>query len=464
MKWFKKALAFGLSVILAAGVLTGCTGNRLEETGELHIYNLVNSKTMHSSGFFEIVELLYRGRYSRVDFDYRTSETSYGAFCYGNGITPEIEEELQQFYDNVPTSMMKGKCEDVIIADTFYQWFEDVTPPDYNKMMCAGAFIDLKPVLAEVAPELDLSAYDSLLVDGKLYAVPVYREPYYLYSAENMLQKWGFDFNPKDSVLTFLRKCAAWQEEHADDPDAPVVFTRQAWKYLYYNIFNILGTGAVNYQTGTANFDDSAVLETLELLKALQSDYDEPLNDDLDGNSLTEIYDHALFGRSGGAYDCLMMRVQGFNYLHDQSVLVPLLQLDGKAATGSDTYLMVPDNAANKLNAVRYVALVLESIQKKQQDWSASIPMFYNRNIVFSWDGDEEALERNLERGGQLFYTSDDFADTVRYMYQNQGDVCMPSYWYHSLKNLFDSYLNGKITIDTLAFDVQSRLEIYITE
>ena len=49
-------------------------------------------------------------------------------------------------------------------------------------------------------------------------------------------------------------------------------------------------------------------------------------------------------------------------------------------------------------------------------------------------------------------------------MYHNQGDICMPSYWYHSLKYLFDDYMNGEMSIDELMTDVQDRLKIYVSE
>ncbi len=456
--------AIGLSLLLTLGCLTGCSSS-LKETDALNIYNLVDSSSTGISGFYEVVFYLFQGQYPDIAFNYRVSDLDDTALTYGDGITAEMGEVLQEYYDNVSVSIMKGDCEDVIYVDTYYQWFSDVTPPDYNKMIRAGAFMDLKPILTELSPDLDLSAFDSLLIDGKLYAVPIYRQPYYIFSAENMLEKWGFDYDSEDNILTFLRKCAVWKEEHASDMEAPEVFTKQAWDYIYYNLFNIMGIEVVDFEDGAANFNIPELLEAIELLKSLRSDFEEPLMNDLASvENQTLIYDRVLFGRSAGTYDGAMMAAIGYNYINDPSVLVPLLQLDGKTATSCATFLMIPENAENKLNAAKYVALVLESVVSHQK-MEGKIPSKpRNANPMFAWDVGEEAFENSLTKTRPILVSAESVPDTVRSMYKNQGDIRMPTYWYHSLKYLFDDYMAGEISIDTLASDVQSRLEIYVTE
>ncbi len=466
MKKWTKLLAVGLTLLLTFGCLTGCAGNDLKETDALNIYNLVNTKRMYSSGFYESLLYLYEMEYPDVTVDYRASDLDDYALTYGQNLTPEIGEALQQYYDSVSVSIMKGDCEDVIYADNFYQWFSDVTPPDYNKMIRSGAFLDMKPILEEIAPDLDLSVYDSLFIDGKLYAVPIYRQPYVLYSAENMLDKWGFDFDPNEDVLTFLRKCVAWQEEHALDKNAPSVFTKQAWDYVYYNLFNIMGSNVVDYEAKTVSFDDEQILEAISLLKQLQSDIVEPMYQDVDeAINQTLIYDVALFGRTGGSYDNLIMSYRGWgtNYLNDPVVVMPLWQLDGKIATASSTYLMIPANAKNKLNAARYVAILLETVTSIQSKES-NVNYPPNTNPIYAWDVGEEILEQHMVKSRPLLVSADRVKDDVWNMYHNQGNIKMPTYWFHSLKYLFDDYMAGGITIDTLASDVQSRLEIYVTE
>ncbi len=463
----KKLLAITLSLLLSFSCLTGCADTSLKETDQLNIYNLINAKSSYGSGFYELIMHSYQSKYPDVASDYRTSDIDDYSLAYGQNITPELGAQLQENYDSISTSIMKGDSEDIIYADTFYQWFSDVTPPDYNKMIRSGAFLDMKPILEQIAPELDLSLFDSLLIDGKLYAVPVFRQPYVLYSAENMLQRWGFDFDPNEDILTFLRNCAAWKEEHSEDENAPVVFTRQAWEYIYYNLFNIMGVDAVDYESGTASFDDPQILEAFELLQALQSDLTEPICQDLyEVENQTLIYDRALFGITGGAYDNAVMSTRigsGVNYLNDPIVIMPLLQLDGKIATASNTYLMIPANAKNKLNAARYVALVLESI-KSRQSLELVIPTPLNFNSLYCWDAGEAALAECMAKTRPLLVSAEGVEELVWDLYRNQGDVKMPSYWFHSLKYLFDDYMAWEISIDTLASDVQSRLEIYVTE
>ena len=464
-KFWLRGIALLLSLLILCPLLTGCGEQTIKETNEFSVYNLINSKIpMKSSGFYEYVISEYASRYPDVSLDYRTSDLDYVALIWGDGITDEIGDALQEYYDSISIDIMKGNCKDIIYADTFYQWFYDVTPPDYNKMICAGAFIDLKPLLSEIAPELDLSVYDSLLIDGKLYAIPFYRQPYTIASAEKMLDKWGFNFDANDDILTFLRKCAAWQEEHSYDNDAPVVFTKQAWDYIYYNIFNIIGTDVIDYENRTANFDAPKVREVIELLYQLKSDYEEPTGNAVDHGNETLIYDKALFGHPDGTYSTLMMAAHGYNYLNDPALIMPLRQMDGNVATGSYTYFMIPENAKNKYNAARYIALVQESvisIQKHERKVSGNR---YAWNYLYSFDIKPDEFENLISNHIQLNYASDHVADTVRNMYHNQGDICMPSYWYHNLKHLFDDYMNGEMSIDELMTDVQDRLQIYVSE
>lgn len=460
----KKALATGMALIMMGAALTGCGGDSLQETDELHVYNLIDDKTRNISGFYEQVSYLFPIENPDIKFDYRKSDIDYTALTFGN-VTPEVAQTLQQHYDGLSVDIMKGKCEDVVFADTFYQWFDEVTPPDYEKMIRAGAFLDLKPLLAEYAPDVDLSVYDDLLIDGKLYAVPVWREPYRVYSAEKMLADWEFPYDPNDDVLTFLRKCAEWQKQHEKHEIAPVVFTKQAWDNLYLNIFNIMGLDVVNYDEAKANFNQPEIKEALELLKQLKSDYIEPNIADFDSqSSMTQIYNNALFGIKDATYDSNTMRAIGYNYLNDASVIIPLRQLDGKCATTADAYLMIPTSAKNKRNAAKYVAFVLKSFIDLQKGESKITFLVSNRSRAFCMDVDEAKYKESLERSNQKLYASADYEETCLDMYHNQGNLDMPNCWYHSLKKLFDDYMNDTITIDTLVEDVQKRLKIYVSE
>jgi ABC-type glycerol-3-phosphate transport system substrate-binding protein len=224
MKRLKKILSLITAAALCVGLLAGCgSSGTLTETNRLNIYNIAGNDS-RKLAFCYSVNSRFQANYPDVGLDYRTSEYQYYVFTFGSGITDKVKDELQQYYDSVSVNIMKGKGEDVIFADTFYQWFDDVTPPDWQKMVRAGAFADLIPLVSNYAPDIDLSVFDDLLIDGKLYAIPVAREPFYIFSAEKMLEKWGFDFDASDDTLTFLRKCAQWQQEHETDPSAPVVF------------------------------------------------------------------------------------------------------------------------------------------------------------------------------------------------------------------------------------------------
>lgn len=463
-KWVRRVLAGVVSAAMCCTMMAGCGGGDMPETNVVKMYNLVPKYPL-----MRYVEYQFQVDNRDIGFDYRMPMPDFSTtFMFGSDMAAKGEEAakvLQQYYDGMSIEILKGECEDIVMADTFYQLFDDVTPPDYNKMIRAGGFTDLKPLLAEYAPEIDLSVYDSLLIDGKLYAVPINRGPYCIYSAEKLLEQWDFDLNPKDDILTFLRKCATWKAAHAEEEDAPEVFTKLAWNYIYMNIFNIVGLDVVNYTEGTANFDDARMKEVLELLRELKSDVGrEVRGDELLWNSPAREYGLTLFSASCELYDAEMLRAYGGNYMNDLSVLMPLLQLDGKTATSSNIFLMIPDTAANKRNAAKYIATYLKAIYTLQTEGGTLLKDFYYCYPDFVWENDEAAFESYLTQDKKVYYASADYADTIRNMYHNQGDILMPPYWFCSLQYLFDNYMAGKISIDTLASDVQSRLEIYVTE
>ena len=85
-------------------------------------------------------------------------------------------------------------------------------------------------------------------------------------------------------------------------------------------------------------------------------------------------------------------------------------------------------------------------------------------DYYFPYDKGEEEFETRLKDCKYTVFSSAAYPDTNRYMYENQGKVCYPSYWVHKLQYLFDDYMNGEMSIDELMTDVQDRLEIYVSE
>ena len=455
-KFLLRGIALLLSLLMISS-LSGCTDNTLKETNVLKMYDPTKSK----EDTYSVTKLLrdeFSVKYPDVGLDITEATYNFDRAIFSGGSLPdEAGYELQTWYDQLGVSIMKGSSDDLIFADTYYRYFDFVTPPDYQKMIRAGAFTDLLPLLKEQLPDFDFSVFDEQLIDGKLYAVPLQRKPYYIYGLENNLQEWDFDLNETDDILTFLRKCSAWQDANADDPNAPEVFTKQAWEYIYRNIFNIVGLDVVDYNTGEANFNTPELKEILELLFNLRSEIEEPIFEELEDYTPSEA-PKTLFGAELGAYDSMMIFTLYNNFYSDQSVLVPLLQLDGKAATSSQAYFMVPQTAKNKLNAVRYIATYLELMYMPNEK------VLLGFDYYFPYDKGEEEFETRLKDCKYTVFSSAAYPDTNRYMYENQGKVCYPSYWVHKLQYLFDDYMNGEMSIDELMTDVQDRLKIYFSE
>ncbi len=439
-------------LLVFAMLLTGLTGCEfgLQQTDGLKIDTLDTGDT-----YYQHIKASYQKQYPNVTVSDCSSLCSYKAHMqFGDSLDFDEMMYLQNYYDQLTSDLIKGVPKDIIFMDNYYRWFDTGTPPDYQMMMEAGKFADLKPLFAKYAPEVDISRFTPWEKDGKLYAVPVFSQPFVLYSMENLLAKWDFELDTNDNILVFLRKCAAWEQEHGTNPNAPSVFSRQAWEFLYQNIFDILGVEILNYDAHTADFDQPEVLEILQLLKSLRCDISEPVLGKLDSQPLSEVYGNFLFGRMGGWYDGAVLASCGS--LIDHSVSVPLWQQDGRMAVSSSLYLMIPQKAVNKRNAIQYLAMYIDSSKYDR----ASMMQY-----LFSYFGmDKEYFENGLNVLTVRAYVTADFKDVARKMYENQGKGCLPTYWSRSLVDLLDDYMLGAISIKELKKQAQMRLENYITE
>ena len=97
-KFLLRGIALLLSSLILCPLLTGCGEQTIKETNEFSVYNLINSKIpMKSSGFYEYVISEYASRYPDVSLDYRTSDLDYVALIWGDGITDEIGDALQEY-------------------------------------------------------------------------------------------------------------------------------------------------------------------------------------------------------------------------------------------------------------------------------------------------------------------------------------------------------------------------------
>ena len=468
---WNKILAAALSMVLTAATFTGCTAQKLPEPTE----ELVVDFPMSFGTAFQPTLIYLAKNYSdpkfAFDYTYATDKTIDTLIRCGvnyessKGLgTPEGNAEniskLQTYYDEQKNALVKGEAKDIIFADTAFQSTTELTPNDYTKMMKSGAFTDLLPLFSKYAPDLDLSAYEGLLTaDGKLYAIPVFTNPYYLQGAESVLEQWDFEADPEDDILTFLRKCKAWQDANADDPNAPAVFSKPAWEYMLQNIFSIISTDSIDWDKDTLDLTSSEIKEIISLLCDLKSGIDEPTW--ASENSYRDLYGKFLFGCRLGLYDMTFHIQVYMPYLlaDHRTVVMPLRNLDGKVNAKAIAYMLVPSNAKNQVNAVKFIASYLQAQHEDPVEQ-------YNAFEFDVCEFPEQAAKARFDKYIDLysFRGSEDFTETMWDMYEDRGDICMPSYWYHSLKYLFDDYMTGEMSIDELMTDVQDRLQIYVSE
>ena len=470
-KIYRKWLSALTTAAIFCGSLTGCATQSLPEpTGELVVDFPMSLETA-----FEPTIIYLKTNYSdpkfSFDYTYETDSTFGQILRFGVNVeglkdyhgTPTEKAEMiarvQAYYDEQKNALVKGEAKDIIFADSAFQSTTELTPNDYTKMMKSGAFTDLLPLFSKYAPDLDLSAYEGLLTaDGKLYAIPVFTNLFYLQGAESVLKQWNFEVNPEDDTLTFLRKCKAWQDANKGNPDAPEVFSKPAWEFMLQNIFSIISTDSIDWDKDTLDLTSSEIKEIISLLCDLKSDIDEPTL--ASENSYRDLYGKFLFGCRLGLYD-MTFHIQVLPYLlaDHRTVVMPLRNLDGKVNAKATAYMLVPSNAKNQVNAVKFIASYLQAQHEDPVEQ-------YNAFEFDVCEFPEQAAKARYDKFIDWYSSlgSEDFTETMWDMYEDRGDICMPSYWYHSLKYLFDDYMNGEMSVDELMTDVQDRLKIYVSE
>ena len=104
-----KAISSIIAGLMICTSLTGCGADTaLKETNELNIFNLVDDTIpMKNSGFYSVLAYDYQAANPEVKLDYRTSDLDDAALTFGGGITNEMADYLQNYYDTVSINIMK---------------------------------------------------------------------------------------------------------------------------------------------------------------------------------------------------------------------------------------------------------------------------------------------------------------------------------------------------------------------
>ena len=434
----KKRTGITAMVLIVSILLSGCGGKTVEQKNDsLSFYFLSNA----NDPWYMAAEKNVLETYPDIETDLKWWSASQYMMRFPweyryTEITP-----LQEYYEKITSDLRKDQAGDIVMGDVFYLNWPEAVPPDWYKLMKNGAFADLN-TLAEENGQLDITAYvknnsDTSVASEKqwtfvpiLYGRCVYDAP------KELLEKWNFSFpEPTNEeypdvffmkITEFLELCADWVETYGDDPDAPSLMPDYQFRILKSVAFDVCGLKIADYETGKVDFDNPTVKRILEALRTISAD----------------IEDSGLGDQ--GTYEFEKEAYQQQRYL--------LYANRPENTTG--------DWAVFSLNDVNGVYVCQYALR-----WVA-IPAS-SKNQAIAYDYIQALLEEEAGSNSDFGALADDYK-VIPPEFQDPNlkvsNVVIPSTWQYALSDLFDNYYAGSMETDEFMNQVQSRLEVYITE
>ena len=353
---------------------------------------------------------------------------------------------LQEYYDKITSDLRKDQAGDIVMGDATYLEWPEATPPDWYKLMKNGAFVDLN-TLAEENGQLDTTTYmkansDSAAASEDRWTfVPILDSILVYRTTRELAEKWGLSlpeptfeeypdiFNSK--ITEFLELCADWVEEHGDDPNAPSIMPDYQFHILKSVVFDVCGLKIADYETGKVDFDNPTVKRILEALRTIS----------------TDIEDSGLGDQ--GTYDFEKEAYKQQKYL---------------------LYRTYPEDPERDGMMGDWVSFIVEDINGSYAchyalRWVA-IPAS-SKNQTIAYDYIQALLEEDVVNNGYSWNEVDHGYKPYRDQIPESSktsNIVIPSTWQYALSDLFDSYYAGNMETDEFMNQVQSRLEVYITE
>ena len=432
----KKRTGITAIILIISILISGCGGKTVEQKNDSLSFYFSNIRN----------DRWYTGAKENILESYPDIEVNLNWWAAGQyymftsrehqdtDITP-----LQEYYDKITSDLRKDQAGDIVMGDATYLEWPEATPPDWHKLMRNGAFVNLNS-LAEKNGELGTTTYVKISSDQTIASenqwtmIPLLYESCYFSTTETLAKQWDFSLpeppEPTDlsyrkiNIVTFLEQCAQWVETYGDDPDAPSIMPDYEFRVLKSVAFDVCGLRIADYETGKVDFDNPTVKRILEALRTISTDIeDSGLGDQgtykFEQNAYKEKR-YLLYGTTlEGVDDPIMLWLDDIN--------------DTYKCEYATRWVAIPASSENQTIAYAYIQALLSA----------------DRAEV----GNGMSLVQYRGLHGENF-------DPNRKAF----NVVIPSTWQYALSDLFDNYYAGSMETDEFMNQVQSRLEVYITE
>ena len=425
----KKRIGITAIILIISILLSGCSGKTVEQKNDSLSFHFFSNG---NDAWYMAAKESVLEAYPDIETDLDWWDASQYLLLASRERKNTDITPLQEYYDKITSDLRKDQAGDIVMGDATYIEWPEAVPPDWYKLMKNGVFADLNP-LAEENGQLDTTTYMKVNTDSAAASedrwtfVPILEEELFFCTTEDLAQQWDFliadDGNM--SIVDFLEQCANWVEKYGDDPNAPSIMPDFRFRELKSVVFDVCGLTIADYETGQVDFDNPTVKRILEALRTIS----------------TDIEDSGLGDQ--GTYDFEHRACEEKRYL---------LYKDLTPDAGARKFisLLDADETYDCMYASRWVAIPASS-----------------KNQTISYTYIQEILLQDVKNNGisQNIIT---MYKSLPSEHQNSNrkafNVVIPSTWQYALSDLFDSYYAGNMETDEFMNQVQSRLEVYITE
>lgn len=361
--------------------------------------------------------------------------------------------------------------------DVFFHYVEVKAAIDPYKMMKSGAFLDLTDYFRE-DKTYNPSDFNQIVLragqlDGRQYLVPAgYDIPLFM-TTEKIANEVGFKAQNCTNYISTMEEIISVTEEN------PMNFSPQGQLFKCITpFFSPVFTGShwIDHYGGTVNVDTPEMKKFYELTKEYLLPYRVTPSQAV---WPSQLYSTALTAPSvnfvdinRSSYKMLFANLQLIEQAGDVPICIPWRSFDGKIEACSQQFIGVKRNTRNPQAAYQFIRVWLsQEYLMKEGAWGTdtSIPL---NNLAVKMrlkKAQEPAYVYYSEMGGEgqvveLKGLSDRTVENYLNLF-NEIDYCT---WenptIYMMRETMEDYYSGARSYESCISEVQSKLEIYLTE
>ena len=377
---------------------------------------------------------------------------------------PGIQVDYQilgddEYQTRLRAEIPAGKGPDVLIGD-------DVLLPDIYKTMSTGILSDLGGFMAKDEEFDSKDYYEGVIKGGRMFGkqflLPLACNVKCFVTTIELLEKNGLDLNTMSSWEGFYEACQVF---HKKNPGS-ALFAHNATQWYYLpTLYTGMGFRMIDYERGEVSFDEEQFRQMVDLCR-LYCNPDMPPEFKF-GEEYTAVHNGECFFASGQTkvFNILYAVCDSMRYYYEETpVIMTIPDGEGGSTAGIEYYGAIPEASNNKLNAWRFLKILLsDELQYGERIGDEQFKTYYPTGIPVR----KESFRHQLNDIVELYEMSMEDADMLFDVTEHISDaVMLPSVIRGYVSQYMNSYITSKdgSNYDKVFAKLKSTLDLYKDE